>query len=287
MDSRYLRSLIVVIDRGSIAEAARVEQLTAAAISQRINALEREFGFDLLSRIGHSAKPTQACLSILPRARRIVKEFDLLAGDNDPTGLSGTLKLGAISTALTGLLPSAMRLLAKDAPGIKLEIIPGASKFLYEAVMSDELDAAIIAAPPFALPKLIKASSLRKEALVFLSKNRPDAGLAEILCRRPYLRYLPETWGGRHAAAFLQDHGLASTPMCDLDALETIAMLVADDIGVSLVPHWSNLERLAQSCCLTPIEDDRYQRELILISKVQTTRPSMIAALADALPSLE
>jgi len=53
------------------------------------------------------------------------------------------------------------------------------------------------------------------------------------------------------------------------------------------VPHWSNLERLAQSCCLTPIEDDRYQRELILISKVQTTRPSMIAALADALPSLD
>jgi len=283
MDSRYLQSLIVVIDRGSIAEAARVEGLTAAAISQRINALEREFGFELLSRIGHSAKPTQACLNILPRARHIVKEFALLAGDNDATGLSGTLKIGAISTALTGLLPSAMRTLAQDTPSIKLEIIPGASQFLYEAVLSDDLDAAIIAAPPFALPKLIKASSLRKEALVFLSKNKPEAGLAEMLHDRPYLRYLPETWGGRHAAAYLHDHGLTNTPMCDLDALETIAMLVVDDVGVSLVPHWPSLERLALSCCLTPIEDERYHREVILISKLQTTRPNMIAALTHAL----
>lgn len=283
MDSRYLKSLIVVIDRGSIAEAARVEGLTAAAISQRINALEREFGFELLSRIGHSAKPTEACLNILPRARRIIKEFDLLAGDNDLTGLSGTLKVGAISTALTGLLPSAMRSLARDTPGIKLEIIPGASQYLYEALLSDELDAAIVAAPPFALPKLIKASNLRTEALVFLSKHQPAAGLAEMLRHRPYLRYMPETWGGRHAAAYLHDQGIVKTPMCDLDALETIAMLVADDVGVSLVPHWPNLEQLAPSCYLTPITDARYQREVILVSKLQTARPSMIAALTHAL----
>lgn len=283
MDSRYLKSLIVVIDRGSIAEAARVEGLTAAAISQRINALEREFGFELLSRIGHSAKPTEACLNILPRARRIIKEFDLLAGDNDLTGLSGTLKVGAISTALTGLLPSAMRSLARDTPGIKLEIIPGASQYLYEALLSDELDAAIVAAPPFALPKLIKVSKLRTEALVFLSKHQPAAGLAEMLRHRPYLRYMPETWGGRHAAAYLHDQGIVKTPMCDLDALETIAMLVADDVGVSLVPHWPNLEQLAPSCYLTPITDARYQRDVILVSKLQTARPSMIAALTHAL----
>jgi DNA-binding transcriptional LysR family regulator len=283
MDSRYLRSLIVVIDRGSIAEAARVEGMTAAAISQRINALEREFGFALLSRIGHSAKPTQACLNILPRARHIIKEFTLLAGDNDATGLSGTLKIGAISTALTGLLPGAMRTMAKDTPSIKLEIVPGASQLLYEAVLSDDLDAAIIVAPPFVLPKLIKASSLRKEALVFLSKNKPNAGMAEMLRDRPYLRYLPETWGGRHAAAYLHDQGIANTPMCDLDALETIAMLVHDDVGVSLVPNWPTLERLAESCYLTPIEDERYYREVIMISKLQTTRPNMIAALTQAL----
>ena len=283
MDSRYLQSLIVVIDRGSIAEAARVEGLTAAAISQRINALEREFGFELLSRIGHSAKPTEACLNILPRARRIIKEFALLSGDNDPTGLSGTLKIGAISTALTGLLPRAMRNLARDTPSVKLEIIPGASQFLYDSLLSDALDAAIVAAPPFALPKLIKASLLRTEALVFLSKNKPEAGLAEMLQHQPYLRYMPETWGGRHAAAYLNDHGIMKTPMCDLDALETIAMLVADDVGVSLVPHWPNLEQLASCCYLTPIADERYQREVILISKLQTARPSMIAALTHAL----
>jgi len=41
LDSRYLKSLIKVIDCGSIADAARAEHLTAAAISQRIFALEK------------------------------------------------------------------------------------------------------------------------------------------------------------------------------------------------------------------------------------------------------
>jgi len=33
MDTRYLRSLIAVVERGSIADAARAGNLTAAAIS--------------------------------------------------------------------------------------------------------------------------------------------------------------------------------------------------------------------------------------------------------------
>ncbi|MBN3728046.1 LysR family transcriptional regulator, partial [Burkholderia sp. Ac-20379] len=50
METRYLKSLLAVVDSGSIADAARVEHLTAAAIGQRVQALERELGFALLSR---------------------------------------------------------------------------------------------------------------------------------------------------------------------------------------------------------------------------------------------
>jgi DNA-binding transcriptional LysR family regulator len=283
MDTRYLKSLITVVECGSIAHAARIEGLTAAAISQRILALERQLGFELLSRVGHAAKPSQACLGLLPRARRIVREVALLAGDADGAGLTGQLRIGAISTVLTGLMPEALRALTVSAPGLTPVIVPGTSRSLYQALLSGEVDAAILVAPPFELPKALQAVSLRKEPLVFLSKEKSSISIPAQLMSQPYIRYDPDAWGGRYAEQYLADQGLKPTPLVDLDALETIAMLVTGGMGVSLVPYWSGFEQWGHQCAVSQIGNDRYDREIALISPAQTDRPNMISALCAAL----
>jgi DNA-binding transcriptional LysR family regulator len=283
MDTRYLKSLITVVECGSIAHAARIEGLTAAAISQRILALERQLGFELLSRVGHAAKPSQACLGLLPRARRIVREVALLAGDADGAGLTGQLRIGAISTVLTGLMPEALRALTVSAPSLTPVIVPGTSRSLYQALLSGEVDAAILVAPPFELPKALQAVSLRKESLVFLSKEKSSNSIPAQLMSQPYIRYDPDAWGGRYAEQYLADQGLKPTPMVDLDALETIAMLVTGGMGVSLVPYWSGFEQWGHQCAVSQIGNDRYDREIALISPAQTDRPNMISALCAAL----
>lgn len=283
MDTRYLKSLITVVEFGSIAHAARLEGLTAAAVSQRILALERQLGFELLSRVGHAAKPSQACLGLLPRAKRIVRETALLEGDADVEGLTGQLRIGAISTVLTGLLPVALRALTESAPGLKPVIVPGTSRSLYQALLSNEVDAAILVVPPFELPKALQSVSLRKEPLVFLSKEESSDSIADQLKALPYIRYDPDAWGGRHAEHYLADHELMPTPLVDLDALETIAMLVAEGLGVSLVPYWSGFERWSHKCVVSRLDSDRYDREIALISHAQTDRPNMLNALCKAL----
>ena len=97
MDIRFLRSLMAVIDNGSIAGAARSEKLTAAAISQRIKTLENTLGCSLLTRSGHSAKPTDDCLRILPRLQEIARQVDKIGADLNPTPLPGALTIGLIS----------------------------------------------------------------------------------------------------------------------------------------------------------------------------------------------
>jgi DNA-binding transcriptional LysR family regulator len=260
-----------------------LEGLTAAAVSQRILALERQLGFELLSRVGHAAKPSQACLGLLPRAKRIVRETALLEGDADVEGLTGQLRIGAISTVLTGLLPVALRALTESAPGLKPVIVPGTSRSLYQALLSNEVDAAILVVPPFELPKALQSVSLRKEPLVFLSKEESSDSIADQLKALPYIRYDPDAWGGRHAEHYLADHELMPTPLVDLDALETIAMLVAEGLGVSLVPYWSGFERWSHKCVVSRLDSDRYDREIALISHVQTDRPNMLNALCKAL----
>lgn len=287
MDSRYLKSLVAVIDSGSIADAARAEGLTAAAISQRIQALERMLGFTLLSRAGHAAKATDACLALLPRARRIVREVALLAGDADDEGLTGTLRIGAISTALTGMLPAALRVLTQQAPGVRPAIVPGTSRSLYQALLAGEIDAAILVAPPFELPKTLQALTLRREELILLARRKLRGDAVALLSSQPYIRYDPSAWGGRPAQRYLDDQGLQPALLCDLDALETIAMLVADGVGVSLVPRWSGLEKLAAGCRMEELEPEGsalYARDIVLLTPAQSERPNMLKMLSQAVP---
>ena len=122
MDIRYLESLISVAEHGSIAAAARSQNLTPAAVGQRIAILEKHFGTDLLNRNTHKAMPTQACLNLLPRARQIVSEFYRMSAEVEPSGLAGKFHLGSISTALTGILPVTIRQLAEVAPKLVLQI---------------------------------------------------------------------------------------------------------------------------------------------------------------------
>jgi DNA-binding transcriptional LysR family regulator len=185
LETRYLRSLIAVVDTGSIADAARQEHLTAAAVGQRVQALERELGFALLSRSGHAARPTQACLALLPRARRLVREAALLGSDASADGLAGTLRIGAISTALTGMLPAALRKLTQAAPQCRPVIVPGTSRALYQMQLAGELDAAILVAPPFALPKALRSVQLRSEPLVLLAPPHAHGRPATLLRSLP------------------------------------------------------------------------------------------------------
>lgn len=283
MDTRFLQSLIAVVDNGSIADAARVEHLTAAAVGQRVQALERELGFALLSRHGHTAVPTEACLALLPRARRLVREAALLHGDADRDGLSGRLKIGAISTALTGMLPAALREFTHRAPRARLVIVPGTSTSLFQSLQAGDLDAALVVAPPFALPKTMRALRLRVEPLLLLAEKSARGSPAKLLGTRPYIRYDPNAWGGRHATAWLADHGIEPTVLCDLDALEAIAMLVTDGMGVGLVPQWPGIERFAGDCRVTPLAGPAYQREIVLLTNADAERPNLLEILAKAL----
>lgn len=283
MDSKFLKSLILVIECGSIAKAARIEHLTAAAVSQRIKALEFEFGFELLNRVGHSATPTEACLGILPRARRIVHEVRLLAGDADSQGLTGTLRLGVISSAITPLFMSTLRKLGSSHPGIHINLVQNISRNLYGMLMSGELDGAILVTPMFELPKTLGAVVLREEPLVLITQNPTTKSIQSLIQSNGYIAYDPESFSGHLAQQYLEDRGVAVKPVFATDSLTAIAMLVADGVGVSLVPHWHSLETHYASCAVRPIEDSRYTRKLVLMTSKLTDRPGMIEKLLQVL----
>lgn len=240
MDTKFLQSLVAVIDRGSIAEAARHLDLAPTTVAQQIKALEATFGSQLLTRSGRTVKPTEVGDRILGRARELLKDVRDLHSVASDTGLpAGPLRLGATPTALMGLLPPFMRNWMRQHPALPIYIEPGTSATLLERVSVGELDAAIIVHPTFDLPKTCAWRALREEALILLAPSAlsvkdPLATVAE----QPFIRYDRRVVAGRMADDYLRAHGLRPRAQFELDGIEHIAQLVAEGFGVSVLPDW-------------------------------------------------
>lgn len=263
MDSRFLESFVMVVEHGSIAEAARRLDLTAAAVAQRIRALEAEIGVRLVSRSGRSVRPTEAGTAILERAGIIlgdVRDLKSIAVTDRP---SGELRLGASPTSTTGLLPGILTLLAEKYPQIDVYMTGGVPGELYQKMLDGDLDAAIIARPPFAIPKGYDWQLLREEPLVVLTPaSAPVRDPHAILASEPLIRPPRTTWAGRLIDGYLRQSGIRPRVRFEVDTFEAIPFMVDRGLGVALVHDWAPPTLAGLSLRTYPLPDHQFARRM-------------------------
>ncbi len=235
MDLRFLKSLVSVVDEGSITAAAQREGITASAISQRLQALEAELQVKLLLRSGRNVRPTPTCTRLLPQIRRLLEEGRALTLSLAQTVNVGRFRLGAISTALTDYIPRIIRHTSTQMPGVDLSVHPGSSVQLYRAFQDGELDAVLCVAPLFDLPKSMRFDVLARHPVGLIQR----VGIEET--DAPFIVYSRNAWGGAACWRAIEQHAQTPHILCELDALETIAIMVQSGSGVAMVPQWQGL----------------------------------------------
>ena len=240
MDTQFLNTFVVVADRGSMAAAARVLNITPAAVAQQIRTLERELGAPLIARAGRTVSLTEEGSRILQRARDLLRDVaDMRSVAND-SEVSGELRLGACPTALAGMLPDILARMVEAFPQINVYIRPGYSAELYRAVETGELDAAVVLQAPYNLPKTCDWQLLREEPLVMIAPARlAGRDPHELLRTEPLIRYDRNQWGGRVADDYLRRAGIVPRERFELNGLNAIAVMVDRGLGVSLEPDWA------------------------------------------------
>lgn len=240
MDTQFLRTFVSVVDNGSMAAAARLLNITPAAVAQQIRTLERQIGQSLIARAGRTVSVTEAGARILERARDLLRDAEDLKAVANDEGVAGELRLGAGTTALTGVLPDILVRTVARFPQISVFIKPGYSADLYRAVEKGELDAAVVLEAPFTLHKSCGWLLLREEPLVVLApQSMAGRDPHELLATQPLVRYDRNQWGGRKADEYLRMVGITPRERFELNALNAIAVMVDRGLGVSLVPDWA------------------------------------------------
>lgn len=241
MDIRYVQSFVAVVEGGSLAEAARRLDLSAAAVAARVRSLEEELGTSLVQRAGRSVRPTAQGLKVLESAHALLRSArDIQALARDAAAEIGELRLGVFVSAMTSVLPSLLQGFYASYPHASLLVEPGASVELCRRVAAGELDVAVVVEPQFAVPKTCDWIALMDEPLVVIAPaGTAQTDAHELLRREPFIRYHRNVLGGQLADRYLRDHDIVPHQRLEIDSLLAIAALVGKGLGVSLLPDWS------------------------------------------------
>lgn len=244
MDLRFLQTFVNVVRLGSIAEAARFEDLTPASVQQRLRALDASVGSRLVKRTGRTVQPTVPGRRILEQAQKILddaRDLRSMASDNELP--AGPLHLGATPTALNSMVGGALKRWFALHPDIEIYIEPGSSKNLYNRVHDATLDAAILVHPRFDIPKQLEQKLIRTEPLVLVTPADVDGSDAlATLTAHPYICYDRNVFGGRLADDYLRERQIRPRIRLELDGIDSIGKLVSEGLGVSLLPNTHTLD---------------------------------------------
>jgi len=232
-------------------------------------------------------RATEAGAAILVHAKILLRGVKDLRSVATEELFSGELNLGAVSSALTGILPALLVSVAERHPQLKLFITPGSSEDLYQKTISGELDAAVIVEPQVEMPKTCDWTVWREEPFVVLApRSLKETGAHRLLETQPFIRYDRNQLGGRLADKYLQKVKIRPQDRYELDSLEAIAVLVDRGLGVSLVPDWAppwpeglNLRKL-------PLPVPFESRRIGLLWRRSSARIRLVQALVASAPAI-
>ena len=265
MNTDFIDSFVMVVESGSIAEAARRLNLTPTALALRVQTLEAEFGCPLLVRSGRTVRPTESGARLAAGAGKLQKAIRELRSDIHGEGIPSSIRFGSISTALSGWLPQHLEEVVRLYPRLDIQLLTGVSRDLYYNVQRDQLDMALIVAPPFEMPKSMNWRTVRREQLVVLAhKRHAFSNPLELLATEPHIRYDRRNWGGSLSEQYLQAQRIQPTERFELDALEALEVLVGLGMGVSLVPDWARANPMGKNLITLPVPNPLY-REIGLV----------------------
>lgn len=278
---RELKTLIAVAGEGNFAAAGDKVGLTQAAVSAQMQRLERALGFDLFDRAGRSARLNKNGLQVLAQAQELVRLYNTLGTVPADSAAAAPVVIGSIASMQRTLLPDALARFHALSPGCHTRILPGVSLDLLNRVDAGEIDMALMIRPPFELQTDLLTTTLYREPFrLLVPRDIPGDDWSALLTGQAFVRYDRASFGGRLVDRFLRAHHLAVQEVCEADELEAIAKLVANGVGIALLPEAADSQGWPDGVRVLDLGAQTFHRDIVLLSRAEQTLSQPAQALA-------
>lgn len=279
-----LRTFLVAAQLESFAATAEKVGLTQSAVSAQIKRLELEFGYALFERTGRAVNLSRAGLIAVDRAAEIIALFDRMRDIPRDNTISGTIKVGVISTAYTALLAPAMAEFLKIYADVLLSVSVDVSLALLQKLEAKELDMAIMVKPPFSLiPHMEWVPLVTQRYVLVMHESIEAQDWRTILHHHPFIRYDSRSFGGSSISSFLKMHGIAPHDVTETEEISLILDMVSKNIGVAITPSCQEINKYNSIKCIE-IPEFSQKREIgvmALNSKRKISVGKFISFLSD------
>lgn len=243
LEVREARYFIAVAEELNFGRAADRLQMSQPPLSSAVKAIEKRLGVLLLNRTTRHVVLTSAGTVFLDRCRRVVAaaEDAESAARLAAEGQVGELRIGAVTTAFTRVLPRALAAHARTHPGVDVTVREVDTHFGSELLQRREIDIAIVRHGP--ARRWLRHVTLTEEPFVLAAPQgwTLPTGLRSDLGRAADL---PWVWIPRSGTPDYHDQvaaccrGAGFTPRAAhlAQSISSQLAMVAAGLGVALVP---------------------------------------------------
>lgn len=283
-----LHLFAAVMQHGTITAAAAAVNLSLAAASARLKALENATGARLLERSKAGAAPTDAGRALAKHANRVLAELESLHVDmaSYGHGLRGTLRLLCNTAAMSEALPRRIGSFLATTPDLDVDVQELPSEAVIDAlrrgtadlgIVADHVDTSGLVVRPWIEDRLVALLPGR-----YAIGRRRSVAYGELL-EEPLVG-LPRASGlSRFLAAQASRSGRVPRHRVRLDGFEAVAQLVAAGVGAAVMPESAAIRYRTPGTRVLALSDPWAHRRLLICMTPQGAALNTVRALVDGL----
>ena len=280
-----------LVETGSFSRTAEKNYISQSAVSQRLRAMEREYGQTLLDR-GQgrgTVTPTDAGRILLEGARRLLREASgmeaQLRGLSDE--VAGTVRVATVYSVGLHALPPRLKPFLAAHPRVNVHLEYRQTGEVYQDVASGAVDVGIVACPTPRRGIEVIPFAEEDMALVCAPEHpladRPAVALRD-LDGLAFIGFADDIPTRKLIDDRLRAAGVRVRFVTTFDNIETIKNLVEIGSGVSILPRDTvRSETGAGSLAAIPfLATDAFRRPTGLVLKRSVTRRAAVRAFIEA-----
>lgn len=241
MNIRFLETAIWLAQLRNFRATADRLNITSAAISNRIAAMEQELGFKLFERDTRDVRLTPEGGTFVEGARDIVARYNELVRSLDPTSvIKGSVRIGLPPSMALALLPHIASTLRRQFPNVRFSVLTGLGAGLLRKLEAGEIDIAFVISPT-------EAGKLRVVDLCTLgmfwvaSPGLVQHGEDEVLTPEdiaayPIISYEAGTYNDLRLIDYISGHGPDDLIVHRSNSLTTTVGMAIAGIGIAVLP---------------------------------------------------
>lgn len=257
MELRHLRYFLAVAESLNFSRAAEKLHIAQPPLSQQIQQLEAELGFQLFHRTKRRVQLTAAGELFQRETLQLFQQLEqaIEKGQQVSRGEVGQLAIGFVSSAAYNVLPPILQRFRQTVPGVVLELQELTTNQQLQLLQQRKIDVGFVRPP---VEKTagemylgVRSQIIFQEPLILaLSAAHPLAQQETVEVRS--LQFEPFIFFPRHLAPGLhdpiirlcQEAGFSPQVVQEAIQMQTIVSLVAAEMGVAIVPtSLQNLQR--------------------------------------------